>query len=168
MRAEMVAAALTAKGVDHQNVGRSTRPYDEKAAYLARLSKPAMLFVNIAYLGEDSEANVYRLYLNVLMSVSKDWQSIGTKPSTLPAIKRWKERNGHLIEKMTRMALAEMLNAGLGLPNKAQWRADQLGLTERRWFQAYKERYDKISNVMSEWNDEFFRKVSVNQIQFNR
>lgn len=163
MRAEYLAAALTAKSKSLDDVGRSTKPYDERAAYLGRVSQQAMDYADVVYFGQVNEKALRRVYWNVLKKVSHDWQPIGEKPVNKEAWQRWRERNAHLIEKLVMMALMELLNTSVGQPNRTKWRAAQIGISERRWHQAYRERYDRITGILNDWDGEFCGKVYVNQ-----
>jgi hypothetical protein len=163
MRPEDVAGALTGKSKPLDDVGRSTRAHDERAAYLARVSAQAMHYADVVYFGDTSDKAIRRVYRNVLLAVSRDWQPIGTRPEGKEAWHKWREKQAHLIERLTCMALAEMMNTAIGLPNRAEWRAQRVGVNKRRWYQAYRERYDRITAVLNDWDSEFRGKVTVNQ-----
>lgn len=163
MRAEYLAAYLAGSAPSPDNVGHSTKPYDEKAAYLARVSQPAMAYAEVVYFGRRTEESLRRVYTNVLTNAMRWWRPIGDAPEGDAAQARWKSRNMNLIEKMTWMALAEMIDSSISSPNRAKWRAEQVGITERRWFQAYRERYDRITAILNDWDGEFRGKVHVNQ-----
>lgn len=163
MRAEYLAAYLAGSARSPDSVGYSTKPYDEKAAYLARVSPKAMTYAEVAYFGWVTEEGIERIITNVQLDAMRWWRPVGEAPEGLEARARWKSRQITLIEKLSQMALLEALNPAIGNPKKVEWRAARLGITDRQWRRDYRERYDRITALLNDWGGEFLGKVNVNQ-----
>lgn len=163
MRAEYLAAMLAGSARSPDSVGYSTRPYDEKAAYLARVSPKAWAFAQLVFFHDITEANIQCVYRNVLLDVSHWWRPVGDRPTDPEALARWKARNTGLIDRLTLMGVAEAMRPGIGNPQKAEWRAAQVGVDGSNWRRNYRDRYARITMLMNEWESEFLGKVNVNQ-----
>lgn len=163
MRAEYLAAMLAGGARSLDDVGYSTRPYDEKAAYLGRVSRQSMNYAEVVFFRWVSEEAVGRIVSNVIADSLRWWRPIADPPKGIGAHARWKNRQIVVIERLTNMALAEAISPAIGNPQKAEWRAAQLGVTDRHWRRDYRDRYARITTLMNEWESEFLGKVNVNQ-----
>jgi len=88
---------------------------------------------------------------------------LGRRPAGGPALDRYRAQNERIVARMAEIAVVECVSPAVAGTNKAAWRAGQMGVTKRRWHQAYRQPYERLMCVIASWQQEFERTTRRNQ-----
>jgi hypothetical protein len=170
-RAEYVMAGTTASGIDYRNVGRTTKPYDEKRAYFANIPRDAWVCLRVM---EEDENNAYwrELYFHTLAQISRQigrgypWPDFY---ANLRKAKKWDEyraKSRALIGRMVCLAVCEhKYREHFRHDDPSDKRAAFMGLKRRQWFAGgYSDAYKRVCMILDEWMGQARRTVWVNQL----